>query len=447
MGIPVRAYGFNLANLFTTAMGKTVGTQAADLCAAVSTAIGTNSILRIKVEGVEKYKAVIAGTLSSSAAGVALPATFNAPSTNVADLLTGDNCVLTVSNATNGTIYLEISLGQGAFNGTSRKLMATSTLDGAAALKAGAVLFKPSTILDFVARSSVTPSAGVSATSAMILQDMSGDNDVLAVPKSGFALGSRKATIWVPSYDALVDMTLNSKGTLASSVNALVPLTYVFEANSNTATNTKVLVRDIEAFVLRKSDSVWKRLGGPDRPWGRIVAAASGVGSQGNLAMEEDWRSASCTPINNAYELRPENFFNFNYRDLIIDAKAFHVRAQMRLDLIDPTVADDRANARYYGAQAFDLYSTSNGTTERPPNFYPNRAMDGGNGKYKMVPFDSGTLTSELWTMFSCTSTTSFSDALTPVPWPNAGVNAWPYDTGTWIISDTDFNANLPPLP
>ncbi len=445
MAIPVQAFGFVLSTIYSNALKQTPGTQASYYSTNVVSALGTAPILQIEVDGVIKYKAVIPA-LSASSAGITLPETTSAPTVNVPDTLASNNVFLKIVSAASPFDYLKIKLAKGPFLGVGDAFAITAALDGTSVFKTKGVILGAPAGLDVVAGSLTTPTTGVLASHTMMIEDMSLDNDALCIPENGSSLGLVKARSVCPSYDSLVDMTLGGRGLLAQGVNAIIPIVRVWEAATNTATNAKVSIRNLEVFIFHKLLNTWVVLNKGIRVKGTIVTGASGNGTIGNLAFDEDGESTSCTPAANAYELTPESLFLFNNRDFVTSARAVHVRCQMRVQRIDPLSTDDRANARFYANVGFEWADSFNNSGLRPPNFFPIAAMDGGNGRSKMVPYDVPTLTSGDWTMFSYTSLPSFENVQTPQPWGN-GTTPWAYDAAPWVLTTTQFNTTKPTLP
>ena len=443
--IPFKAFGFSLDELTVSSLALTSGTQGAAFSSAVATQIGSNAIVQVKVAGVVKYRATVSGSLSSSGAGVVLPATLNAPTINIADALTDPNCFLEVVNATVPTTYLSIPIVKGSYNGLSGKFAITEELDGTSTLSFYGVLLAPPSVLDQTAGSTTTPSAGVDATPAMILSDMANDNDALALAMNGSALATRKSQTFCPSYDALVDMCMNNRGTLPTGVDSIVPHIHLWDAAANSATNTKVQIRRLEVLVLRKSTGTWLRLGGPTRPWG-MVLAGTGAGTSGSLAYEDDGEVVSVVPLGQGYEITPLFPYEFSNKVLIADTKRVHVRAQLRLGKTVATTADDRTVGRYFASVGFEFHDSETTLTARPPTSFPVKAMMGGNGRSKLVPYTAPERAAGNWMMFSYTAVPSFTEVGTPLPWGN-GTPAWAYDAPPWVPTTAEFNTTPPWLP
>lgn len=138
--------GFNVPALITAAGALSNGQQKAKYCADVATLLGANPIFEITVAGVVKYRTTVAGSLTSSSAGVLIPAQLVEPPTvNLADALTGTDCLILIRNATNASVYAQVPVRVG---GGADYVTASLALDGTRRVRTNAFRLTAPVTLD-----------------------------------------------------------------------------------------------------------------------------------------------------------------------------------------------------------------------------------------------------------------------------------------------------------
>ncbi|MBX3018223.1 MAG: hypothetical protein KF767_10065 [Bdellovibrionaceae bacterium] len=115
----------------------------------------------------------------------------------------------------------------------------------------------------------------------------------------------------------------------------------VFEADGNTATNTRVQYRNLKLFVLSQSTRTWSQLRNDALPWTDTWTYPFAHVS--NMGMRNESSGVSFKP---AY---PDFGHGYGTHNTIVpqDIRAVFVSMETRLILDDPSGADDRASARY----------------------------------------------------------------------------------------------------
>jgi hypothetical protein len=138
--------GFNVPGLISAAGALPVGQQKAKYCTDVAALLGTNPIFEIAVGTTVKYRSTVMGTLANSSAGVVIPVQFvEPPSVNLADALTGSNCVVIIRNASNSSVYASVPIKLGGGTGF---VTASLALDGTRLVRTSSFRLTPPPTLD-----------------------------------------------------------------------------------------------------------------------------------------------------------------------------------------------------------------------------------------------------------------------------------------------------------
>lgn len=427
-------YGIDINALMAVAGSQAQGTQRARFCSDIASILGSNAIFRIKVGGVTKYQSTVAGALTSSASGIAMPTQFvEPPTTNVADALTASDALIEVSNASNQTIRITVPVKSSAASGF---LEASAALDGTKLVRTSGVLLTAPTSLD--ASGSGGSTTGIYSV-ATLNGDMSLGNTngwyIEAAPNTQdsngpggkypyIAIGRNRSdaqSYWPGEYlsDSAPQGVSISNGT---SIRRQ-PWFVVGRAAqvAGTAGNTRVQIRGFKQLVL-ESDNSWTTDASADEciesaSWHanfrspgnetyeeistggqpgqrRVESVANGGGSSlGSIGVGND---GSSIPRRLRWALHGYPVNSSRTRLAWLQCKGAMTVLEARLILHDPSGVDDRANAGLLMWTGADWYAGGSYINEHC------------HGRLKLITND--------WQIFSAHDLTSAQLASYPPP-------------------------------
>ncbi len=270
--------GFDINALMAVAGAQAVGSQKAKLCADIVAAIGSNPIYEIRAGSTVLYRTTISGSLTSSSAGIPLPAQFVEPPTvNVSNALTGSNVVEVIRSAANPSLEIVTPLKSGGGTGF---LTASKGLDGSYTVRTSGRLLTPPTSLDV---STGGGSTGGIYQMQTLIDDMTTANDngwyMEAAPNtqdSNGPGGTRYAQInialrrsdgrshWPGEY--LSDSAPQGVSLSDSTVVYCLPWYVIGRANGVAEkANVRIQVRDLTLRGL-KTDGTWETIASTNDP-------------------------------------------------------------------------------------------------------------------------------------------------------------------------------------
>jgi hypothetical protein len=252
-----------------------------------------------------------------------------------------------------------------------------SSIDTTLALNAGSYALRvvsrrgrsnsSSTINITVSSTGGTPSSPVSSSSVadQIAADMQGTNE-------GFPHGVPLSYDW--ANGPVIQDGNNSNGGQAITAWGVV---YV-SANGNTATNTRVNIRNLQLYFLQKSTGKWLLLQNTNAPDGAAYPEDfQGNSIPGDSRVEPDGTISVTAGNGYNFHFYPSNRGSINPNDIGGVVALF----EARLIVGNPSLADDRGSAQYLASGGADYYPSVSG-----PGIENNPSV--GNGKMKFVKID-----------------------------------------------------------
>lgn len=292
--------------------------------------------------------------------------------------------------------------------------------------------------------------------------------------------------VYCGSWQALVDMTSGGRGDICTrngGAGSIIGWLWVDIGANHNAPNSKLQLKDYQAWILRKSTNKWELM------WAAGVGAAScwdnggnqGAAINGSYSQAIHEGGGIYTPNRADFaryglEYWPTGGVDAGIRNtgLLQDARAIHVRALARRALINPSGNDDRANARFRGRQGWDIGNASHpgwsganpvygGGFTRPEKIgqaiaigdytraYPGYAMDGGSGRWIEIPYDAAD--PDRWYVISgsavqCAQITGLYGAWATAAGAGQYTGQTPYGRDSpYVLTASEFRANPPPDP
>jgi lysophospholipase L1-like esterase len=292
--------------------------------------------------------------------------------------------------------------------------------------------------------------------------------------------------VYCGSWQALVDMTSNGRGDICTrngGAGSIIGWLWVDIGANHNAPNSKLQLKDYQAWVLRRSTNTWELL------WAAGVGSAScwdnggnqGAAINGSYSKAIHEGNGIYTPNRTDFaqyglEYWPTGGVDAGIRNtgLLQDAKAIHVRALARRALINASGNDDRASARFRGRQGWDIGNASHpgwsganpvagGGFTRPEKIdlavaigdytraYPGYAMDGGSGRWIEIPYDAAD--PDRWYIISgtavqCAQITGYYGAWAYAEGRGQYTGQTPYGRDSpYVLTAAEFRANPPPDP
>jgi hypothetical protein len=169
-------------------------------------------------------------------------------------------------------------------------------------------------------------------------------------------------------------------------------------AQGNSATNTRVNIRNLQLYFLQKSSNKWLLLQNTSTPDGSAYPEDfQGSYMQGDVRTESDGTISVTAGNGYNFHFYPSDRGAINPNDIGGVVALF----EARLIVGDPTLADDRSTAQYLCSAGADYYPSVSG-----PGIENNPSV--GNGKMKYVKID--------WRSFAMTTLTQAQLESNPPP-------------------------------
>jgi hypothetical protein len=179
-------------------------------------------------------------------------------------------------------------------------------------------------------------------------------------------------------------------------------------AEGNPATNTRVNIRNMQAYLLQKSSGKWLLLQNTSEPTGAayIENFSGDANKPADVRTEADGTISATAGGGYNFHFYPENRASINPNDV----GGIVVVVQARLIVADPSKPDDRNIARYLLGSGADYYPALTGSWPGNADHNPGVAI----GKMKYVQSD--------WRSFSMTTMTQAQLQNNPPPIDLSGI-------------------------
>lgn len=233
------------------------------------------------------------------------------------------------------------------------------------------------------------PAAGSSSVADQIAADMQGKND-------GYPHGVPLSYDW--ANGPVMEMGNNSNGW-----QAITSWGVLYEAaEGNTATNTRVNIRNMQTYFLQKSSGKWLLLQNTSTPVGGAYVEdfAGDANKPADIRRESDGTISATAGGGYNFHFYPSDRASINPNDI----GGIVVVLQARLIVGDPNKSDDRSAARYLCSGGADYYPALTGGWPGNSSSNPGVAI----GRMKYVQSD--------WRSFAMTTLTQNQLESNPPP-------------------------------